>query len=66
VHWRPEDSLVQTRYFRFNDEPTAKGLTIEEVESIQNKLLENASLPTSTEEYKHKESRWEAESLKSV
>jgi hypothetical protein len=56
------------KYFKFGDEPNAAGLTEAEVEAIQKKLAEEmgAGRGMASEDYKHKESRWEAQSMKNV
>jgi hypothetical protein len=34
VQWRTDDRLEDVKFFKMNDEPSAAGLTIEEVEEI--------------------------------
>ena len=57
------------KYFKFNDEPTAPGVTEEEVMQIRKKMMDeetgNASFNTS-EDYKHKESLMESQSMKLI
>ncbi len=56
------------KYFRFNDEPTFRALTEEEVAQIQEKMLHDKTFPNSlsSEDIKHKESQMEGNSFKIV
>eukprot|EP01017_Pseudomicrothorax_dubius_P017328 TRINITY_DN19583_c0_g1_i1.p1 TRINITY_DN19583_c0_g1~~TRINITY_DN19583_c0_g1_i1.p1 ORF type:complete len:768 (-),score=136.94 TRINITY_DN19583_c0_g1_i1:11-2314(-) len=66
VVWREDELLTRIKFFRSSDEPSAPALSPEEVEAIQRKMIEDPKLALHhTEDYKHKESRWEAESLRS-
>lgn len=68
IRWEDDGALVKVKYFKFGDEPNAAGLTEAEVEAIQKKLAEEmgAGRGMASEDYKHKESRWEAQSMKNV
>lgn len=60
---------MKVKYFRFNDEPTHRALTEEEVTQIQEKIGDEnrAVLATiANEDIKHKESAMEGRSLKMV
>ena len=61
--------LVKVKYFRFNDEPTHRALTEEEVTQVQENLGdENRTVAALVvnEDIKHKESQMEGRSLKMV
>lgn len=65
--WVEDPKLTHVKYFRFNDEPVAAGLTEEEVMKIRQRLLNDESnfySFHSSEEYKHKESLMEGQSMK--
>jgi len=60
-----------TKFFKKTDEPNAPGLSTEEVETIQKKIMhdyiENSNNPFySPDEIKHKESLMEGRSMKLV
>lgn len=40
VQWQPQDRLEEIKYFKMNDEPNARGLTIDEVLEIQSHLVD--------------------------
>lgn len=56
------------KYFKFNDEPTAPGVSEEEVTQIRQKMMdeENGTSFQSSEDYKHKESLMESQSMKQI
>lgn len=66
--WIEDDNLVRFKYFRFNDEPSHRGLTEEEVTQIQDKLFDEKTglAHLSSEDLKHQESRMENNSFKIV
>ena len=68
--WIEDDNLVRFKYFRFNDEPSHRPLTEDEVKQIQDKLFDEkagiSSAHLSAEDLKHQESRLENNSFKIV
>lgn len=58
------------KFFKKTDEPNAPGLSAEEVESIQKKIIQdfrdNSNPFYSSDEIKHKESLMEGRSMKQV
>ena len=67
--WADDSSLCSVKFFKFNDEPTAVGVSEEEVQQIRQKMMneenENSSFHSS-EDYKHKESLMEGQSMKLI
>ena len=71
--WASDHKITKVRYFTRTEKPSAPGLTIEEVEKIQKKIVQeqnNSQNPffedAKGEELKHKESLMEGNSLKKV
>ena len=65
--WEDDSKLCSFKFFKFNDVPSAPGVTEEEVIRTRQKLLEEAHgryIFHDPEEYKHKESLMEGESKK--
>ena len=65
--WIEDPKLCAVKFFRFNDEPTAKGLTEDEVQQIRQRMLGDDSSQHAfhnSEEYKHKESLMEMKNKK--
>lgn len=65
-----EDQLLSVKFFKKSDEPNATGLSTEEVDYIQKKIMqdyiENSNPFLSSDEIKHKESLMEGRSMKLV
>lgn len=62
--------MISVKFFKKGDEPNAAGVSQEEVENIQKKIMqdyiENSNLFYSSDEIKHKESLMEGRSMKLV
>ena len=70
VSWVLEEQLISLKFFKKTDEPNAAGLSTEEVDAIQKKIMQefidNSNPFYSSDEIKHKESLMEGRSMKLV